>query len=427
MGLLFLILYCVEDMLKSRKCGSLLLCILSIFLVCSQAFISRHGGLIPCSSNTRYARKNVFLRMSNSSPQSSGNNDGEKSEINNEYIARLKAEAAYLRAEAQQLEAEQQQRYAEALGEAFQAFDTNNDGSISLEELKVGLERILGQNITDEQSQSLMKVFDISGDGKLQFDEFRGVDAFKAKLENLIREEKGAAVKAAMAAREAMQEAKIAQKNAEALAQLVNDRPPNLSDKFFSALVYLLPLFDSLPYGQSFLLSIGGGNAGDAGGLNGGGPVFIDNPVIAGLFILYSLYQKIPFSGIAAFFALSILSSNLQVNRIVRFNTQQSIYLDIALIIPGIIGAIFADGLPLIGITIPRDVQTESSTLVFLLVTATIVYSTISSFAGIIPNKVTFISERVEKRVPTIQQMLEGVEKARKERSKNDDDGKGSS
>jgi hypothetical protein len=45
---------------------------------------------------------------------------------------------------------------------ALAKFDTNNDGSISLEELKVGLERILERNISDAQSLSLMKVFDIS-------------------------------------------------------------------------------------------------------------------------------------------------------------------------------------------------------------------------------------------------------------------------
>lgn len=58
-------------------------------------------------------------------------------------ILRLRSLASKLRAEASQLEAEKAQQMADAAEKAFRKFDLNNDGEVSLEELKVGLEREL--------------------------------------------------------------------------------------------------------------------------------------------------------------------------------------------------------------------------------------------------------------------------------------------
>lgn len=58
-------------------------------------------------------------------------------------IERLKVMAAKLRAEAAELEAEKAQAMADAAEKAFQKFDTNQDGEISLAELKEGLEKTL--------------------------------------------------------------------------------------------------------------------------------------------------------------------------------------------------------------------------------------------------------------------------------------------
>ena len=53
-------------------------------------------------------------------------------------IERLKSMAAKLRAEASALEAERATELAEAAEKAFDKFDTNKDGEISLTELKDG-------------------------------------------------------------------------------------------------------------------------------------------------------------------------------------------------------------------------------------------------------------------------------------------------
>ena len=57
------------------------------------------------------------------------------------------------------------------LKQAFNKVDTSKDGAISKEELKVLLKE-LGEAFTDEAAEDMIKVADLDGDGKIQFDEF---------------------------------------------------------------------------------------------------------------------------------------------------------------------------------------------------------------------------------------------------------------
>ena len=78
------------------------------------------------------------------------------------------------------MEAELQQARVKQLSIAFESFDTNKDGSISVEELKAGLENAFKDLvITEEQAAKLMITFDKSKDGAIQLDEFQGAEAFK--------------------------------------------------------------------------------------------------------------------------------------------------------------------------------------------------------------------------------------------------------
>mmetsp|Transcript_3809 Transcript_3809/g.7102 ORF Transcript_3809/g.7102 Transcript_3809/m.7102 type:complete len:333 (-) Transcript_3809:228-1226(-) len=224
-------------------------------------------------------------------------------------VAQLLAQASRLRAEAAALESDRLAKQAEVTQRIFTKFDTNLDGEISFDELKTGLERELKMELSEKRVASLMKTFDTSGDGALQLDEFKTIEQFRSMLDNLGIEEIQMAKEAAAKVKAAEIEAKMM----EARAALLNDSEPTQSDKIVSILPYLFPLMDGIQYGR-FILQNGD-----------------NNPLVGAVALLYTIYRSIPFSGFVAFFALNFLASNTQINRLVRFNMQQAIFIDIAL------------------------------------------------------------------------------------------------
>ena len=65
--------------------------------------------------------------------------------------------------------------------------------------------------LTDERAEKLLRAFDDSGDGALQLEEFTTMEAFRIKLDELIRDEKDAAIASEREAIEARQQADLAQ------------------------------------------------------------------------------------------------------------------------------------------------------------------------------------------------------------------------
>jgi hypothetical protein len=114
----------------------------------------------------------------------------------------------------------------------------------------------------------------------------------------------------------------------------------------------------------------------------------------------------VPFSGLIAFVLFNTIASNLQLNRLVRFNIQQAILLDIALIFPGIIGTVASIGATQGDFELPSALVDSGSTATFLAVSAAIIYSMGSSLIGTVPDKIPIISERVKLRVPTGEEIL---------------------
>ncbi|XP_070504182.1 calmodulin-like [Chironomus tepperi] len=55
--------------------------------------------------------------------------------------------------------------------DAFRVFDKDNDGFVSIEELKYVLTN-LGEKLTDQEMNEILKDADADGDGKLNFEEF---------------------------------------------------------------------------------------------------------------------------------------------------------------------------------------------------------------------------------------------------------------
>jgi len=291
--------------------------------------------------------------------------------------------AAKLRAEAAVLELEKAKELSAAAEKAFLKFDANDDGEISVEELKAGLEAALKIDLSENRVAELMTEFDRSGDGALQLDEFPTMGQFRNQLESLARSEKQMAA-------DAEKEAKLAEEGAllaAAKLEMINNKPPSNTDKIISIIPYLFPLMDGLQYGR-FLL----GNGEDG------------NPIIAILAVLYTLYRNIPFSGFVAFFALNFLSGNLQINRLIRYNMQQAIFVDIALILPGLFTGLAAvvAGAAGVNLGIPEVVGQLGTDAVFVTLLLVLGYCAVSSLLGIEPNKIPLISDRVSNTMPTI-------------------------
>lgn len=76
----------------------------------------------------------------------------------------------------------------------FMQFDSNNDGVVSINELKTGLENKLSLDLTQRQARKVMDLFDDSGDGYLQEDEMVSLAQFKHRLQALKDELKGSAL-----------------------------------------------------------------------------------------------------------------------------------------------------------------------------------------------------------------------------------------
>lgn len=56
---------------------------------------------------------------------------------------------------------------------AFSKFDTNKDGVVAQDELKAGMQRKFGMDVTESQMAALFDEFDKNKDGVLQIDEFQ--------------------------------------------------------------------------------------------------------------------------------------------------------------------------------------------------------------------------------------------------------------
>ena len=306
--------------------------------------------------------------------------------------------AAKYRAEAAQLEAEKQQQMADAIEKIFQKFDTNKDGEISFEELKDGLEKSLKTELPEKRVQQLLELLDVSGDGALQKDEFMSLEQFRNRLDSLAREEKAQALSKAKEAQKEDEMAKFLQ----AQLEMINDGAPSAQDKIVSILPYLFPLLDGLQFARFLVLE---------------NP---ENPISGIIAILYGLYRSIPFGGFIAFFALSFLSGNPRINRLIRFNMQQAIYLDIALFFPGLLAALYALIASGTNMTLPPSVIELGSDALFGGLLLTLTYCVVSSLLGQTPDKLPFISDATNSRLPTVDMFDEsGRFKNRKDDDKN--------
>lgn len=288
-------------------------------------------------------------------------------------VKRLQDAADKLRAEIQQLEEEREQASQDARLDTFNKFDKNKDGVVEKDELRDGLQKRFGLDVSESQMTAIFDEFDKNKDGVLQVDEFQ-VELIRSRLESLQRAE-------AAAERERVRlekEAALLEKERASLKDLFGEE--NLDNgigvRTLSCLPYILPLADSAVYGKFILTQF---------------------PVLGNLlapFVL--LFRSVPLGGLLCFWAFSTLSRNRELPRLLRFNLQQAVLLDIALFFPSLIGALgsVVAGGQSAGLPEPVD------DLIFLAVFTCVLYSWAGNIlSGKCPNKIPLIGDATDRQI----------------------------
>ena len=149
-----------------------------------------------------------------------------------------------------------------------------------------------------------------------------------------------------------------------------NDDEVQGQDRIKACIPYLLPLIDGHHFAKYINLRF---------------PLLaaIDSITIAPL---AKLVESVPFLSLILFLVLSLGTRSANLSRPVKFNAQQAVLIDIALIFPELIGAAFEGQRAFVPLMEP------SSNFVFYFYMACVIYSVASNLRGRIPNQIPFIS-----------------------------------
>lgn len=145
-----------------------------------------------------------------------------------------------------------------------------------------------------------------------------------------------------------------------------------IEDRVLSLAPYILPLVDGIPTGYFIYKRF---------------PEL--KTVVYGLLGGPIAFFNIPFAPLILFFGFSFLSRNPSLPRSVRFNMQQAILLDIALIIPGLFSGL--------GKSVPLAIAEPCGNVVYYFYVATLLYSIGSNLAGKTPTGIPIISENANR------------------------------
>lgn len=253
----------------------------------------------------------------------------------------------------------------------FAVFDTNNDGGVSAEELRLGLSNKYGTDFTKERCSSVVN--EINKSGLLQVEEF-DLNSLRRKLNS----QKVAPVVISkdlndifrVDSKQQVSGTSLASSNSSnRIASADEEKEAELPTRLISILAYLLPLLD------------GGG---DYGHYILAGLPFLD----AVLTPLISLFQATPFLGLGLFLLFSTESQNAERSRLLRFNLQQAMLIDISLFFPGLLGLLPFD--PAVKATLAEPCNDA----VFVALLVAVAYSCLATLiTGKPPDKVPLVSQ----------------------------------
>mmetsp|Transcript_18982 Transcript_18982/g.36854 ORF Transcript_18982/g.36854 Transcript_18982/m.36854 type:complete len:119 (-) Transcript_18982:498-854(-) len=96
-------------------------------------------------------------------------------------------------------------------------------------------------------------------------------------------------------------------------------------------------------------------------------------------------FESIPFGGLVFFIGMSLFTRNPNLSRFVRFNIQQALLLDIALIVPGLFGPLTK--------TFPVELQILGTNFIFYAWVLVVGYALFSNAQGKAPDQVPLLSD----------------------------------
>ena len=115
---------------------------------------------------------------------------------------------------------------------------------------------------------------------------------------------------------------------------------------------------------------------------------FLDDLFLAPL---VRIFESFPFLGLIFFLLLSLGPRNVNgMNRVVKFNAQQAVLIDIAIIFPTLI----AEGLD--GVGIPRIYEEIGNNFVYYALMSAVLYSVVMNLRGKKPSGIPFISDAAD-------------------------------
>jgi hypothetical protein len=147
------------------------------------------------------------------------------------------------------------------------------------------------------------------------------------------------------------------------------------SDRFKACVPYLLPLLDGDQFGRYIYERIPPLGA-------------LDDILLAPL---VSIMHKIPFLGLGLFLLLTLGTRfNTDMNRNVRFSAQQAALIDVALIIPELVGGAFGQD------PLPRSIMEPCSNFVWYAYMSLTLYSIYFNLRGRKPDQIPYISSSAD-------------------------------
>ena len=109
----------------------------------------------------------------------------------------------------------------------------------------------------------------------------------------------------------------------------------------------------------------------------------------------------------------------------IRWNLQQAIFVDIALIVPGLLNGVAKGVLPAVGVELPAAFTETLDDVTFVSLLLVLLYCVGSSAIGREPGGIPFVSKAVSDRMPSIDMFDdEGRFIPRSMREKDEDDDK---